>query len=319
MSTGTVRISEGSLRFQDGDNVADRLEGHLRYHFSRRLFVQDVEPDDDGYLITVGIVYPRDVSDCRVKDNVLKMVNIGDIDTLYATPMEGDYYKIDLPSRSDLYAAFKDRHEDILAHLDTSMARAIFERVYKLPPVRNQLNSVIEIVDYVREDAPISISRIEDAQTTGNTRKYISALEDHGFFRVDEDEMVYHGSKIEATDIKGLSPDDYERKVVGMIIDDAYYTLRRKLGLGMLNHFPKFANAYYLSAFRRGKRDLWLTLEDIQENLVTEYNDTETDILKTRRRLRSLDSAGVLRFEDDEVTGRKEIFNEVGAELPSVG
>lgn len=37
-----------------------------------------------------------------------------------------------------------------------------------------------------------------------------------------------------------------------MIIDDAYYTLRRNLGLGVLNHFPKFANACYLSAFRRG-------------------------------------------------------------------
>lgn len=94
-----------------------------------------------------------------------------------------------------LIQSIPTRH--ILAHLDTSMARAIFERVYKLPPVRNQLNSVIGIVDYVREDASISISRIEDPQTTENTRKYISALEDHGFFRVDEDEMVYHGSKIE--------------------------------------------------------------------------------------------------------------------------
>lgn len=319
MSTGTVRITENSLRFRGSDNVADRIEGHLRYHYSRRLFVQNVEPTEDGYLITVGIVYPRDVSDCRAKDNVLKMVNIGDIETLLATPMEGDYYSIELPSRSDLYTAFKERHEDILAHLDTSMARAIFERVYTLPPVRGQLNSVIEIVDYVREDAPLSISRIEDAQTTPNTRKYISALEDHGFLRVDEDEMVYHGPKIEAADIEGLSPDKYERKMVGMIVNDAYYTLRRKLGLGMLNHFPKFANAYYLSAFRRGKRNLWLSLDDIQENLETEYNDTETDIMKTRRRLRSLHKAKVLRYEDGEVTGRVEIFNKVGSELPSVG
>lgn len=319
MSTGTVRIAEGSIRFQDGENVADRIEGHLRYHYSRRLFVQDVEPNDAGYVITVGIVYPRDVSDCRDKDNVLKMVNVGEIDTMSATPIEGDYYKIELPSRSDLYSAFQERHEDILAHLDTSMAQAIYERVYTLPPVRGQLNSVIEIVDYVREDAPIPITRIEDAQNTPNTRKYISALEDHGFLRVDEDEVVHHGSKIEAADIEGLSPTEYERKMVGMIIDDAYYTLRRKLGLGMLNHFPKFANAYYLSAFRRGKRDLWLSLEDIQENLVTEYNDNDTDIMKTRRRLRSLARAEVLRYDDGEVTGRDDIFDKVGAELPPIG
>ena len=51
MSTGTARITEGSLRFQDGENVGDRVEGHLRYHYSRRLFVQEVEPTDEGYVI----------------------------------------------------------------------------------------------------------------------------------------------------------------------------------------------------------------------------------------------------------------------------
>lgn len=53
-------------------------------------------------------------------------------------------------------------HEDILEHLDTLMASAIYERVYQLPPIHGQLNSVIEIVDYVREDAPLSISRLDE-------------------------------------------------------------------------------------------------------------------------------------------------------------
>lgn len=319
MSAGTVRITENSLRFPETDDVAAEIEGHLRYHYSRRLFVQNVQPTDDGYLITLGVAYPRDVSDSRDRDNVLKMVNIGDIETMFATSMEGDYYKIELPDRSDLYAAFQERHEDILAQLDTTMAQAMYEKVYRLPPVRGQLTSIIEIIDYVRADAPISISRIADAQNSPNTRKYISALEDHGFLRVDEDEIVTHGPKIEAADIKQLSPDEYEKKMIGMIIDDAYYTLRRNLNLGMLSHFPKFANAYYISAFRRDKHDLWLSLEDIQDNLRTEYNDKKTDIKKTRRRLRSLDQVDVLKYEDGEVTGRDEIFNKVEPNLPSIG
>lgn len=319
MSTEPVRISENSLRFPDSDDVATEIEGHLRYHYSRRLFVQNVDATEDGYMITLGIAYPRDVSDCRDRDNVLKMVNIGDIKTLYAEPMEGRYYKIELPDRSDLYAAFQERHEDILAQLDTTMAQAMYEKVYQLPPVRGQLTSIIEIIDFVREDAPISISEIEDAQTTQNTRDYIQALADHGFLYLDEEEMVTHGPKIEAADIKGLSPEEYEKKMIGMIIDDAYYTLRRNLKLAMLNHFPKFANAYYLSAFRRGKQDLWLTLEDIQENLRTEYHDTKTDIKKTRRRLRSLDRAEVLVYDDGEVTGHEDIFDAVGSNLPQIG
>lgn len=319
MSTGTVRIVENSLRFPDADDVSAQIEGHLRYHYSRRLFVQNVRYEEDGYMVTLGVAYPQDVSDCRERDNVLKMVNIGDIETLFATPMGGDYYKIELPERSDVYTAFKERHKDILLQLDTTMARAIYEKVYNLPPVRGQLTSIIEIIDYVREDAPLPISEIADAQNSPNTRKYITVFEDHGFLRVDENEIVTHGPKIEAADIKGLSPEQYEKKMIGMIIDDAYYTLRRNLNLGMLSHFPKFANAYYLSALRRGKRDLWLTLEDIQDNIRTEYHDTRTDIKKTRRRLRSLHRAKVLKYEDGEVTGRNDIFDAVGSDLPQIG
>jgi len=62
-----------------------------------------------------------------------------------------------------------------------------------------------------------------------------------------------------------------------------------------------------------------LTLENIQDNLRTEYHDTRTDIKKTRRRLRSLDRAEVLIYEDGEVTGRDDIYDAVGSDLPQIG
>jgi hypothetical protein len=318
MSIQQTRIGDEALTFHADtgtgeESVRNKIEGHLRYHYSRRLFVQDVEQSEDGYYVKVGIAYPRDVSDCREQDNVLKMVNIGDVKTLYASPMDEGYYRMKLPKRSDLYDAFKERHDDILTRLDWSMARAIYSKVYKLTPVRNQLNSVIEIVDYVRHEAPDSIRRLENAQTTGNTRGYLDVFEELGYVRIEEG-TIYHGPKMESADMQGLDEED----IIGDIIDEGYYLLRQKLDLGMLNHFPKFANAYYLSALRRNRPQLHLTLEDIAENLSAEYQD-DMDIWKIRRKLESLDDVKVLNFKDREVTGRDDIYGSVEANMPSIG
>ena len=317
MSIQETRISDEALTFPEGTgeaSVKNRIEGHLRYHYSRRLFVQDVEESEDGYYVKVGIAYPRDVSDCRKKDNVLKMVNIGDVKTLYASPMDEGYYRMKLPERSDLYAAFKERHKDILTRLDWSMARAIYSKVYELTPVRNQLNSVIEIVDFIRHEAPDSVRRLENAQTTSNTRDYLDVFEELGYVRI-EDGMMYQGPKMESADIQGLQEED----IIGDIIDEGYYLLRQKLGLAMLNHFPKFANAYYLSALRRSDPELHLSVEDIAENLQAEYQDDTTDTWKLGRKLDSLHDVGVLKFQDKEVTSREDVYNSVEPNIPSLG
>ncbi|GAA0289645.1 hypothetical protein [Halarchaeum salinum] len=317
MSIQETRISDESLTFPAGAgevSIRNRIEGHLRYHYSRRLFVQDVEESEDGYYVKVGVAYPRDVSDCRKQDNVLKMVNIGDVKTLYASPMDDGYYRMKLPERSDLYDAFKERHKDILTRLDWSMARAIYSKVYKLTPVRNQLNSVIEIVDFIRHEAPDTVRRLENAQTTSNTRDYLDVFEELGYVRI-EDGTMYQGPKMESADMQGLQEED----IIGDIIDEGYYLLRQKLGLAMLNHFPKFANAYYLSALRRSEPELHLSVEDIAENLQAEYQDDTTDTWKLGRKLDSLHDVGVLKFQDREVTGREDVYNSVEPNIPSLG
>jgi len=314
MKQSQPRIEDDTLIFADRDNVSETVEGHLRYYYSRRLFVQNIEHLENGYSIRAGIAYPRDVSDCREQDNVLKMVNIGDVETFQATPVEGDYYKINLPDRSDVYSAFQEQQSNLLAQLDGSMATAIYEKVYKMSPVRTQLNAVVELIDYVRNDGPLALHRLEDIQSTSKTQKYVEALEDLDFLRVDESGMVHTGGKIDAADDQGWS----DEKVIGQVIKDGYSVLRQKFGLSMLNHFPVFANGYYLSAFRREKPDLYLTKEDIVRNLQTEYH-RNTDPLKVDRKLKSLDEVGVLTYEDNEVRSVQEIYDEVSQNLPAVG
>lgn len=297
----------------EGD-IAEEIEGHLRYHYSRRLFVQNVESVENGLTIRVGISYPRDVSDCREQDNVLKVVNIGDVETLQATPAEGGYYRISLPERSEIYESFQEQQRNLLSQLDGTMATAIYEKVYKLSPVRNQLNAIVELIDFVRNDGPLALSRLEGLQSHGKTREYVGALEELDFLRMDNAEMVHPGGKIDAADERGWS----DEKLIGQVIKDGYNVFRQKFELHMLSHFPVFANGYYLSAFRREKPDLHLTKGDVVRNLQTEYH-RNTDPLKVDRKMQTLDEAGVVRYEDDEISSVPEIYEKVSQNMPAVG
>lgn len=312
------RVSDDQLIFQNAEEIRETVEAQLRYRYSRRLFVQNFEEAGEDLIITLGLAYPQDVSDCRSKDNVIKMVNVGDIKRLQAIKLDSGYYRIDLPKKKELYKQYKSKHESLMTELDWTMASVIYERIYDLSPVRNQLNSVIEIVDFVRNDSPFSIDTLDGWLTTNNTRDYLEVFEDLEFVNIDEDQNVLPGRKIESADIQGLSQDEYEKKVVGKIINEGYASLKEKLGLRMLSHFPKYANAYYVSAFRRRNQDLWLSLDDIVQNLQTEYYD-DTPKPKVRRKLRDLDEANVLQFEDYEVSSHDEVYEAASGDIPSLG
>lgn len=303
----------------DAENIEDMLQGRLRYYYSRRLFVQSVEydPDEEFLSTTVGITYPQDVSDSRSEENILKMVNIGDVHNFTASSLGDGYYKFELPSRSDLYTSYKDEHEKLLDDLDWSMAKAIYSRVYQLNPVRNQLNSIIQIVNWVRREDDLTVEEIRSAQSNANTDKYVQALDDLGFLRV-EGNSVSHGRKIDSADLQNLSPNEFEKKVMGDIVVDGYYMLRNELELAMLNHFPIFSNSYYISAFRRQKPDLWLTIEDVMENLSTEY-DRDEGRLAVEDKLRDLARVDVLKLENGEVRGHPDIYQEVQQDAPVIG
>lgn len=309
-----ARFEDSSVVFTKNGDLEERVEGFLRYYYSRRLFIQEFQQLENGYSARVGIAYPRDVSDRRQQDNVLKMVNIGDVETFQVIPAGGSHYRINLPDRSDVYESFQQQRHSILTKLDGTMASAIYEKVYKLSPVRTQLNAVVELIDYVRNDGPLSLTRLDSIQSTENTREYVDALSDLGFLRTDESGTVSSGAKIDMADDQGWS----DEQVIGQVIKDGYTVLRQKFDLKMLNHFPTFANGYYLSAFRRDKKDLHLKIDDIVRNLNTEYQQNR-DPLKVERKLQDLDDVDVLKYDGNEITSVDAVYEEVNEAFPAVG
>jgi len=305
-------IRNGYLIFND-PNAIGELEYTLSERYTRGLYIQDhYQASNDRIAVEVGVAFPKDVSDCRERDNVIKHINVGAVETLYAEPTGEGYYEIDLPERSDLHSEFVKQRHKIASKLDYSMAKAIYSDVYQLDPVNNQLNSLIQIVRWTRKESELRVERLDGIQRSSNTRDYLRVLEDLNFLRI-KDGVIYPGERAEAADMQDLTLDEYEKAVVGTVIEESYNTLRDQLNLRMLNHFPKFANSYYYSAIQKRDRDLWLDTEALRKNLYYEWGD-DVDPLVLDDKLRKLEEVDVIRRDGDYVTGNPDIYDEVATD-----
>jgi hypothetical protein len=309
---------QNRIKFQSREQIPGIVEGRLKHRYSQGVFIQDEwEAPNGEVVIKLGVAYPKDVSDVRARDNVLKFINLDDVATLRAEPTGNGYFQVDLPDRDEVYSEFQARREEVRDQLDLSMARAIYERVYNLSPVRNQLNSIVQIVRWIRRDPPLSVAYFEDTQRTDNTERYLNALEALDFLRID-DGMVYPGEKIEAADDQGLGRKEYEKRILGLIIEDGYSYLRDQLDLRMLKHFPMYANGYYFNALQRQRADLWVDIDNIRSTIEMEYGgDMDRNILEDK--LFDLHDAEVIRKDGGEVRGRSEIFEQVNSGTPLPG
>lgn len=307
----TVSIRSDRLVFDaSDDSIAEQVEQRLRRRYTRGLFVQEYRDSSDGsVLIRLGFAYPRDVSDSRGTDNVMKFINIGGVETLRAKPTGEGHYSAPLPDRKTLHETFQTRRAEMLDRLDWTTAKTIFEQVYELDPVRNQLNSIVQIVKYLRKESPLSVERLNGIQGQANTMEYLRVLSDFDFVRI-EDGSVSPGEKIEAVDAVCSSYEEYERQVVGQIIADAYHVLRDELDLRMLSHFPKYANAYYFSAIQKGDPELHLDTDAVRQNLASEWND-DVDPLVLDEKLEQLQSADVLERDGAFVTANDDVYEAV--------
>lgn len=316
MSIESPPSPEDKLKFTRPEQVQTRVEQLLKHEYGRGIYVHDSYETRAGDLVlSLGNSVPRNLSDCRNDDKMLKFVNIRDVMTLRAEKTE-EHYLIELPERDDVYDAYIGRREEILDKLDWSMAKAIYENVFDLPPVRNQLNSIIQIIRWTLENPGITRTRIDSIQRTSNTSEYIQVLEELEFLRVENGE-IFAGEALQRSELEQRSADETVKAAVGQVVQDGYHVLRERLDLRMLSHYPKFANAYYYDAIQRQEPELWLDVDTVQENLKEEWGDIY-DRLVVDDKLRDLHRAGVLEKDGKYVKSRESVFDQVSAEAPVI-
>jgi hypothetical protein len=302
------------IKFQDKQDLMDTVQGKLRHKFGRQIYIDDYHETSNGDLIiSLGSSVPKDVSDCRERDNVLKFINLSQVHRLRATS-GGGYYVIDLPEKSEIYQDYKLRKQEMLKRLDLHMARTIYKRLTNLPSILNQLQPVYQILYWTRQKSPdITVGDVKEAQRTGNTEDYLKFLEELGYISI-EDGVLYQGEKLDIYDYVEMGKSEFAEAVLGDVVQEGYSTLRDRFSLTMLNHYPKFSNGYYYTALQREDPGVWLDIDKITQNLNQEYGESIHQ-LELETKLEDLDRVGVIEKKDGFVTGKEDIYEEVSAQV----
>lgn len=323
-----TKSTTGKVRFNEQEDIEDSVEYQLKRKYGRGIFVDNYTQTSDGTVfIELGNASPKDVSDCRDHDRVLKFIEYESIYQIKAEPV-GNGYVIDLPTRKEVYDGFLDQKRKLARRLDRSMAKAIYEQLVDFPEVENQLGAIKSILRTVREEAPISVETIHGVRgTTGKEREkteaYIRLLADTEFLRIesaepgvtdtslqstfhedtisedtDDERVLRAGKNLDAYDEKDVGTDEFNKTALGQVIDKAYSTLKDERNITLLAHYPKFANSYYYTALERDKPDVRLDAKTARDNIESLYGDDENEIL-VRQKLDDLADVGVVQKEGE--------------------
>ncbi|MFC6720700.1 hypothetical protein [Halobacteriaceae bacterium SHR40] len=292
-------------------------ETRLKRHLGRGVYVHDVQELPNGNLeVSLGNASPRDLSDCRDHDNVLKFITLRDVYTLEAEDTGQGVYLIDVPDRGDVVDRIKERETEIKDKLDFSMAQAIYKHVYDLPAVRTQLNPILQILRGARNNRGLTVSKVDDNQRSSNTRDYIELLDNFGYIKI-EDGVIKPGVRLQSADLNEYDWDEFGRKFLGDVVQRGYVTIRDELELSMLGHYQKYSGSYYYDAIQRGKKDLWLDIETIADNFEELHGERKEEFY-LQDKLGELASVNVIRKEGDYVRSEKDIYDQVARDTPTV-
>ncbi|MFC5366288.1 hypothetical protein [Salinirubrum litoreum] len=309
--------STGSrLKFRNPEEIKyGRAESQLKHRYGRGIYVNDIyEASNEDLVISLGNTVPKDVSDSLEQDRVLQFINIRDIYTLRGEATGEGVYVVDLPDRDEVHKGFVQRRRQIIDRLDWSMAKAIYEHVFELTPVENQLNAIIQLVRWVHEESSIPLTRLKDAQGSDNTEEYVHVLSDLGFLELDDGDVV-EGEKMQETQLLELDNEDYVKTVIGNIVKEGYNVLQDRLELRMLRHYPKFCNAYYYDALQRQDPGLHLDVDAVTKNYNRQY-DEDIDSFVVRDKLNELAETSVIRMQDGYVQSSPDVYQQVSQEAP---
>lgn len=305
------------LRYGSRERLEGSLEHDLKRIYSRGIYVEDYYESSEGSIVIhLGNLVPKDVSDCRHRDNVLKFISIDPIYDIEAEPVNEGFI-VELPDRDEMYEGFISRRDDILNRLDVSLARDIYKQLVKLPAIDNQLTPVRQILQFTRQPSPgITVDDMREIQNSPNTDNYLDVLEEVGFIRVGEDGKIYPEEKLNSYDLSSTSSREFSQLILGDVVQEAYSTMRDELQLTMLGHYPKFSTAYYFAAIQKEDPDLWLDVEAVQQNLYDWYNkDYHRFVVQSK--LEDLAEVEILNRDGNLFSGNDAIYHGVRDRVPA--
>ncbi len=307
----------------DSEILRKTIERQLQQVYGSGTYLSDFYIADSGSLaISIGNSFPKDVSDCRPsRKRVIKYIAVDDIAELSGERV-GEQYNIELSSRASVEQGFFKGQEKLRDELDQAMARATYEKIATTPAVENQLNPIKQILRWTRLHQPVSFEEVRKAQgkKDDKTLQYVQTLEELGFIE-HRDGHLHPKRPLEKYDMGEVQGEEFNKQILGEVIEQGFHRLSRDLQLGILRHLPKFANGYYVAALEVNNPNLHLDMETIQENMIDWYGTSARyHPFELRDKLSFLVRNKILEVEDNKenesepyFTANRTVFDQMSA------
>jgi len=307
MSSMNPSTEERKIKISSADAVESKIEPELKHRYGPGIYTHDISKTPSGDLVIhIGNEIVKDLSDCRDNDDVIKFVPIDDIYQLKAEKTNGSY-AIDLPERQVLIENYYDRKNEIIDHIDLTMARLIYSEVSYFGDVTNQLTPIRQVLHWARTRENVHIHDVHSNQRSKQTSQVLSLLQDFDYIHIDEDGLIHQGEMLDSLDLSTVPQEDFNEVVLGDVIQRSYKELVERLDLTILTHYPRISGAYYIDSLQKSDAKLWLDLNTIIQNL-REYFSSRFKPLYIEEKLAQLSYLDILEKEGDYVQANNEVY-----------
>lgn len=297
------------IRFTNRAEVPD-VEAKLKHRYGRGIYTHDVSETPSGNLIiNLGNVLPRNLSDSREQDDVIKFIPIDRVYQLQAQETNNGFV-LELPERESILEGFRERRQNIIDQVDLTMAQTIYEDIAGFGEVNNQLAPIRQILHWVRTRSPIHIQTINNNQPSDQTLDYIRVLEELGYLHVDSDGMAHSGETLDSIELNDVGSKEFNKTILGDVVRRGYDILRDDLELQILSHYPMIAGAYYYDAIQKEDPNLWLDIDAMVESIHEQFGNRYKP-LYIEEKLAQLSHVNIINKEGDFVQSKPSVYDEV--------
>lgn len=310
-------MDEKKIKFEEAEDLPSSIEPHLKHLYGPGIYTHDISETPSGDLIIhLGNEIVKDLSDCREQDNVIKFVPIDDIYQLKAEKTNGSY-TIELPERDLIIENYYSRKNDIIEHIDLTMARKIYSDVSYFGDVTNQLTPVRQVLHWARTRENVHVHDVHHNQRSKQTSKVLSVLEDLDYIHIDTEGLIHQGEMLDSLDLSDVPPDEFNEVVLGDVIQRGYKQLVNRLDLTILTHYPRVSSAYYIDSLQKSEPNLWLDLDAIIQNLV-EYFDSRFPPLYIEEKLAQLSYLDLIEKDGDFVQANQNVYQSLEQSMTDI-
>ena len=299
---------------KEADPVS-HLQSWLRANWSRDLYVSGVEKISSyEQLAHVGqsrFTVAWDPSAKRYVGSQRRVGKLVDFEILSRPRV----WELSGPGWKQLVERLEKKDSALVTHSERLIVRSAHEELVQIPAVQMALSPLRNLLVSMNRHGEVGVDKI---RRTGKSAKqienYLQVLSTLQFAKVERG-LLLPGPRFKASLAEG-SPKLFYDRVLTSVVQESLQFLRFALRFSQVVGYIRWANSYYLTAWDAG-RAVTLPIDQLNGRYADYYGSFHRSDLEREGQLQRVADAGLLRWDEEGVTGEPDIANRYLKEAPA--